>query len=98
MKPVLVIWNDAHAGSGSWEYLSDMEDTGNYVVKSIGYLIDSKKHGKKKHVSIAQSLSELECVDSVLHIPIGMVVEIIDLIEEPKPLSSLKLPQIFNKK
>ena len=47
MKLVLVIWHDAHAGSGSWEYLNDLEDDGDYVVKSVGYLIDAKKYGKK---------------------------------------------------
>lgn len=82
MNPVLVIWHDAHAGSGTWEHLRDLEDDGNYVVRSVGYLIDAKKHGKKKHVSIAQSLSEVDCVDSVLHIPVAMVQQVIDLVEE----------------
>jgi hypothetical protein len=81
VKPVLVIWHDAHAGSGTWEHLRDLEDDGNYVVRSVGFLID-KKHGKKKHVSITQSLSEVECVDSVLHIPVAMVQQIINLVEE----------------
>ncbi len=82
MNPVLVIWHDAHAGSGTWEHLRDLEDDGNYVVRSVGYLIDAKKHGKKKHVSIAQSLSEVDCVDSVLHIPVAMVQQVINLVEE----------------
>lgn len=82
MKPVLVIWHDAHAACQGWEYLDDLEDDGDYVVKSIGYLIDSKKYGKKKHISIAQSFSEQDCVDSILHIPKAMVQKIINLIEE----------------
>jgi hypothetical protein len=82
VNPVLVIWHDAHAGSGTWEHLRDLEDDGNYVVRSIGYLIDGKKHGKKKHISIAQSLSEADCVDSVLHIPVAMVQQVINLVEE----------------
>jgi hypothetical protein len=82
VNPVLVIWHDAHAGSGTWEHLRDLEDDGNYVVRSVGYLIDAKKHGKKKHVSIAQSLSEVDCVDSVLHIPVAMVQQVINLVEE----------------
>ena len=81
MNPVLVIWHDAHAGTSTWENLRDLEDDGNYVVRSVGFLID-KKHGKKKHISIAQSLSEDDCVDSVLHIPVAMVQQVINLIEE----------------
>ena len=84
MKPVLVIWHDAHAACQGWEYLDELIDDGDYVVKSIGYLIDSKKYGKKKHISIAQSISEEDCVDSVLHIPKAMVQKIIILIEEHK--------------
>ena len=95
MKLVLVIWHDAHAGSGSWEYLNDLEDDGDYVVKSVGYLIDAKKYGKKKHTSIAQSLSEVDCLDSILHIPNAMVQKIINLVEEPEVT---KIQQIFKQK
>jgi hypothetical protein len=84
MKLVLVIWHDAHSGSGTWEYLNDLEDDGPYVVRSVGYLIDAKKHGKNKHTSIGQSLSEVDCLDSILHIPNAMVQKIITLIEEPE--------------
>lgn len=81
MKPVLVIWHDAHMGNSTWEHLRDMEDDGPYVVRSMGYLIPVKNGGKKKHISVAQSWSEADCVDSVLHIPVAMVKQVIDLTE-----------------
>lgn len=90
MKLVLVIWHDAHVGSSTWEHLRDMEDDGPYVVRSVGYVIPVKNGGKKKHISIAQSWSEAECVDSVLHIPAAMVRQVIDLTEMPCPLPEPK--------
>jgi hypothetical protein len=83
MKPVLVIWHDAHAGSSRWEHLDDLEDDGHYEVKSIGYLLKVRRGGKKGHVSLAQSLGGEECVDSILHIPVKMVKQIIELSEVP---------------
>jgi hypothetical protein len=92
VKLVLVIWHDAHMGNHTWEHLRDMEDDGPYVVRSVGYLIPIKNGGKKKHISIAQSWSEAECVDSVLHIPTAMIQSVIDLSEtkcpSPEPKSS----------
>jgi hypothetical protein len=74
-----VIWHDAHSGSSSWEDLSDLEDDGPYVVHSVGYELCVGEGGKEGHVTIAQSWSEADCVDSVLHIPDQMVVELYEL-------------------
>ena len=82
MKPVLVIWNDAHAGTSTWERIEDLVDNDPYEVKSVGFLMSTKRGGKRNHVSITQSWSADGCVDSVLHIPAKMVVRVINLAEE----------------
>ena len=82
MKPVLVIWNDAHAGTSTWERIEDLVDNDPYEVKSVGFLMSTKAGGKRNHVSITQSWSADSCVDSVLHIPAKMVVRVINLAEE----------------
>jgi hypothetical protein len=82
MKPVLVIWNDAHAGTSTWERIEDLVDNDPYEVKSVGFLMTTKAGGKRSHVSITQSWSADGCVDSVLHIPAKMVVRVINLAEE----------------
>jgi hypothetical protein len=82
MKPVLVIWNDAHAGTTTWERIEDLVDNEPYEVKSVGFLMTTKAGGKRSHVSITQSWSADGCVDSVLHIPAKMVVRVINLAEE----------------
>jgi hypothetical protein len=82
MKPVLVIWNDAHAGTTTWERIEDLVDNDPYEVKSVGFLMSTKAGGKRNHVSITQSWSADSCVDSVLHIPAKMVVRVINLAEE----------------
>jgi hypothetical protein len=82
MKPVLVIWNDAHAGTSTWERIEDLMDNEPYEVKSVGFLMTTKAGGKRSHVSITQSWSADGCVDSVLHIPAKMVVRVINLAEE----------------
>ena len=55
MKPVLVIWNDAHAGTTQWERIEDLVDNDPYEVKSVGFLMTTKAGGKRNHVSITQS-------------------------------------------
>lgn len=81
VKPVLVIWHDAHAGTSQWTRLDEMEDDGPYEVRSIGFLLDKRSGGKAKHVSITQSWTAEACVDSVLHIPVKMVQKVIYLLE-----------------
>jgi hypothetical protein len=81
VKPVLVIWHDAHAGTSQWTRLDEMEDDGPYEVLSVGFLLDKRTGGKAKHVSITQSWTPEACVDSVLHIPVKMVQKVINLLE-----------------
>lgn len=67
---VAITWADAHADCAEWTGLTDMEDDGDFLVRSVGILLVGAKRG---HISIAQSITPDEDVDSVLHIPKGMV-------------------------
>lgn len=80
-KIVSVIWHDAHSGEGTWQNISDINDPDPYVCYSVGYLLDVNNGGKKKHLSIAQSISDCDAVDSILHIPNAMVQKVVDLTE-----------------
>lgn len=80
MKLVLVEWHDAHAETETWIDLDTVGDDGPYVVRSAGWLLPKNKR-KKKHVTLAMSVSADGYVDSVLHIPNKMVVQITVLSE-----------------
>ena len=66
---VCISWHDAHADS-RWIEVTEI-DNEPYLVTSIGYLMPKAKKG---HVSLAQSFGADGFVDSVLHIPRGMIV------------------------
>lgn len=76
-----MIWHDAHSGENTWQQFADIDDEDPYVCYSVGYLLDVKNGGKKKHLSIAQSVSDCDAVDSILHIPNAMVQKVVDLTE-----------------
>lgn len=69
MTPVLVEWLDAFADTQSWMEITEIDDEP-CVVFSVGFLIADVKKG---HVTIAQSRNSNEHVDSLLHVPVGMV-------------------------
>lgn len=75
VKPVLVVWHDAHADRTRWTDITELSDEGPYEVQSVGYLIPKCK---KNHVTLAQSNAD-DVVDSLLHIPTKMVVSITEL-------------------
>lgn len=71
---VLVKWADAHAyEGGSWVYPSDIEDTGDYIVQTVGWLLTEDNGGFKNHVSVAQSWGADDAIDHIINIPSGMV-------------------------
>lgn len=84
MKAVLIRWHDAHADVTSWTHMSEVEDDGPYVVESVGWLLQPGQGGKRNHLSLAQSRGQDENIDSVLHIPQRMVVEVTVLFEDGK--------------
>lgn len=72
-KAVMVVWADAHAGPEQWSPRNEIEDDGEYMVQSIGWLLQIGEGGKDKHISLAQSWTQADDVDHVIHIPLGMV-------------------------
>ena len=82
MKAAIVIWNDAHSDDAvSWVSINERQDHAPFQVVTVGILLDSKTGRKRKHVSVAQSLTPSEYVDHVIHIPKQMIVEIIELFD-----------------
>lgn len=70
LRLVALTWADAHADCTEWTHLDEIEDDGEFLVRSVGFLLVGAKRG---YVSIAQSIDPNENVDSVLHVPKGMV-------------------------
>ena len=68
-----VEWADAHAGPEQWTQLADMDDDGEYIVNSVGYLLPTGDGGKDGHVTLVQSITPNDDVDHTLHIPVAMV-------------------------
>lgn len=75
---VSVIWIDAHQLTDAWTELADIDDDGDRVVHSVGFLVPTKAG----HICLAQSVDE-ERVDNVLAIPHGMVRRICRLEDNP---------------
>lgn len=73
LTPVVVRWADAHAGLEHWTPIDELEDDGEYIVESVGWLLAPDDGGKADHVTLAQSLTPDDQVDHVIHIPVSMV-------------------------
>lgn len=79
---VMIVWHDAHTEPTSSNTWFDHETIGPepYPIISIGHLLPPVK---PDHYSIAQSVATNDgLVDSVLHIPCGMVVKARFLVEK----------------
>ena len=83
MTPVILHWVDAHADpSGGWVQVRDVDQRA-YTVTSVGYLVPADEGGKPGHVSICQSVGRMDgddepdALDSILHVPVGMVVRMV---------------------
>lgn len=72
-KMVLVRWADAHAHEDGWTYLHEIEDTGEYIVSSVGWRLSPGDGGKEDHISLAQSIGTDDAADHIIHIPEAMV-------------------------
>lgn len=72
VKPAMVkiTWHDAFSLTESWIAL-DSIDQEPCVTESIGFLLPNAKAG---HVVLAQSINDAEMLDSLLAIPVAMVV------------------------
>lgn len=70
---VLVEWADACGGEPGWLSLEEVEDDGETLVQTVGFLIPVGEPGAKEHhVTLLQSYHEGEGIH-LFHIPVGMV-------------------------
>ena len=77
LTPVAIVWSDAHADvDRSWVPASEVQSEEPYLIISVGFLVSP---GKKGHVTLAQSLDQEHNVDSLLHVPAGMVRQVVSL-------------------
>lgn len=79
MKFIEAVWHDAHSegvSGGTW-FESTQITNEPYVVRTVGMMVDNAKEG---HISLAQSISITDgLMDSVIHIPIGMIQSLREL-------------------
>ena len=71
---VLIVWADAHGGEGGWQSLEDLEDDGETLVQSVGFLVPAGEGGKVGHLTLWQSFEGGEGFHP-FYIPVGMVRE-----------------------
>jgi hypothetical protein len=79
VHPIYVEWKDAHGVAHGWTSPDDIEPDP-AIIHSIGYHIPDLKPG---HYCIAQSLDDSGTVDSVLCIPVEMVLRIVTIGNPP---------------
>jgi hypothetical protein len=79
--PIYVEWKDAHGVAHGWTALDDIESDP-AIIHSIGYHLPDLKPG---HYCIGQSLDDSGNVDSVLCIPVEMVLRIVTIGNPPLP-------------
>lgn len=73
---VIVTWHDTHSDQQGWLMIEDLEKKP-AVVHSVGWLLTTEEGGNPEHVTLYQTrLEGTEQIDSVVHIPVGMVVKI----------------------
>jgi hypothetical protein len=72
----LITWHDTHSDDQGWLHIGDIDPTP-CVVHSVGWLIPTHEGGKPDHVTLYQTRIEgTDQIDSVAHIPVGMVVKV----------------------
>ena len=72
MDMVLLKWHDAHSEFDSWMLVEEI-DPAPRLIESVGWLLPD---AKADHVVIAQSHDGQVRVDSVLAVPVAMVVSL----------------------
>jgi hypothetical protein len=72
----IVSWTDTFSDHSGWTYIEELTQEP-CIVHSVGWLIPTAEGGNPNHVSLYQSrIEDSDQVDSVLHIPVGMVVNV----------------------
>lgn len=70
---VLIEWADACGGDAGWLALESVEDDGETLVKSVGFLIPAGDPGSKHgHITLLQTYHDGEGIN-LFYIPVGMV-------------------------
>ena len=70
---VLIEWADACGGDPGWFTLDDIEDDGETIIQSVGFLIPADEPpGKKDHITLLQSYHDGDGIH-LFWIPIAMV-------------------------
>lgn len=87
LQMVMVIWADAHSGGEGWTPRGELGFDGEYLVRSIGWLLPAGEGGKEAHTSITQSITPHDDIDHIIHIPQGMVRKVTFLHAFSKELS-----------
>ena len=73
----LVYWADACGGDPGWLTLEDVEDDGEVLVQSTGFLLPTEDPGaKQNHVTLLQSFHDGDGIN-LFYIPVAMVRKII---------------------
>ena len=73
----LVYWADACGGDPGWISLDEVEDDGETMVQTVGFLLaQDDAGGKPNHVTLLQSFHDGEGIN-LFYIPVAMVRKII---------------------
>jgi hypothetical protein len=70
----IVTWHDTFSDENGWLLIEDIAKKP-AIVHSVGWLIPTPEGGNPDHITLYQTrIEDTDQVDSVVHIPIGMVV------------------------
>lgn len=73
----LIYWADACGGDAGWLTLDEVEDDGEVLVQSVGFLVPVGDAGsKEKHMTLLQSIHDGEGIN-LFYIPVAMVRKIV---------------------
>ena len=73
----LVYWADACGGDPGWLTLDDVDDDGETLVQSVGFLVPTGDAGAKKdHITLLQTFHDGDGIN-LFYIPVGMMRKII---------------------
>ena len=68
----MLVWADAHAGEGGWQELAELEDDGECLVTTVGFIVPPAEGGKEGHITLWQTINDGEGINP-FHVPLGMV-------------------------
>lgn len=70
---VIITWHDTHSDEQGWLLISELTQAP-AICHSIGWLLPTDAGGNPDHVTLYQTRIEgSDQIDSVIHIPVGMV-------------------------